>query len=90
MGSKTTRSLFVIAGMAAILSGCETLDPYTGESQTSNTTKGALIGAAAGVVAGLMSGDDAVELADFRFELESKPRKVQVDPADNNLAIYHR
>ena len=38
MGSKTTRSLFVIAGMAAILSGCETLDPYTGESQTSNAT----------------------------------------------------
>jgi aminopeptidase N len=27
---------------------------------------------------------------EFRFELESKPRKVQVDPADNNLAIYHR
>jgi len=61
MGSKTTRSLFVIAGMAAILSGCETLDPYTGESETSKATKGALIGAAAGVVAGLMSGDDAVE-----------------------------
>jgi len=61
MGTKTTTSLFVIAGMAAILSGCETLDPYTGESQTSNATKGALIGAAAGVVAGLMSGDDAVE-----------------------------
>ena len=61
MGSKTTRFLFVIAGMAAILSGCETLDPYTGESETSKATKGALIGAAAGVVAGLMSGDDAVE-----------------------------
>ena len=61
MGSMTTRSLFAIAGMAAILSGCETLDPYTGESETSKATKGALIGAAAGVVAGLMSGDDAVE-----------------------------
>ena len=61
MGSKTTTSLFLIAGMAAILSGCETLDPYTGESQTSKATKGALIGAAAGAVAGLMSGDDAVE-----------------------------
>jgi outer membrane protein OmpA-like peptidoglycan-associated protein len=44
-----------------LLSGCETLDPYTGESETSKATKGALIGAAAGVVAGLMSGDDAVE-----------------------------
>jgi outer membrane protein OmpA-like peptidoglycan-associated protein len=61
MGSKTTKSLLVIAGMAVILSGCETLDPYTGESETSKATKGALIGAAAGVVAGLMSGDDAVE-----------------------------
>jgi outer membrane protein OmpA-like peptidoglycan-associated protein len=61
MGSKTRNSLFVIAGIAAFLSGCETLDPYTGESETSKATKGALIGAAAGVVAGLMSGDDAVE-----------------------------
>ena len=61
MGSKTRNSVFAIAGIAAILSGCETLDPYTGESETSKATKGALIGAAAGVVAGLMSGDDAVE-----------------------------
>ena len=61
MGSKTRKSLFAIAGIAVILSGCETLDPYTGESETSKATKGALIGAAAGAVAGLMSGDDAVE-----------------------------
>jgi outer membrane protein OmpA-like peptidoglycan-associated protein len=61
MGSKTRNSAFVIAAMAAFLGGCETLDPYTGESKTSNATKGALIGAAAGVAAGLMSGDDAVE-----------------------------
>jgi outer membrane protein OmpA-like peptidoglycan-associated protein len=61
MGSKTTRLLFVIVGMATILGGCETLDPYTGESETSKATKGALIGAAAGAVAGLMTGDDAVE-----------------------------
>ncbi len=62
MGSKTNKSFFAIVGIAAILvSGCETLDPYTGESETSKATKGALIGAAAGVVAGLMSGDDALE-----------------------------
>ena len=62
MGSKINRSFFAIVGIAAILvSGCETLDPYTGESETSKATKGALIGAAAGVVAGLMSGDDALE-----------------------------
>lgn len=52
-----------IAALAAVafLSGCETLDPYTGESKTSNATRGALIGAAAGAVVGLVSGDDAVE-----------------------------
>jgi outer membrane protein OmpA-like peptidoglycan-associated protein len=61
MGSKMRNSLFASAAIAALLSGCETLDPYTGESETSKATKGALIGAAAGAVAGLMSGDDAVE-----------------------------
>lgn len=43
------------------LGGCQTLDPYTQQSKTSNATKGAAIGAAAGAVAGLISGDDAVE-----------------------------
>jgi len=61
MGSKTIRTVLVITGVAVFLSGCQTLDPYTGESETSKATKGALIGAAAGAVAGLMSGDDAVE-----------------------------
>lgn len=51
----------VLLGAAVIVSGCETLDPYTGESETSNATKGALIGAAAGAVVGLISGDDALE-----------------------------
>lgn len=61
MGSKILNSVLAVAGLAVILGGCETLDPYTGESKTSSATKGALIGAAAGAVAGLMSGDDAVE-----------------------------
>jgi outer membrane protein OmpA-like peptidoglycan-associated protein len=50
-----------IAMLAIVLAGCETLDPYTGETQTSKATKGALIGAAAGAVVGLASGDDAVD-----------------------------
>jgi outer membrane protein OmpA-like peptidoglycan-associated protein len=50
-----------LLGAAVLTSGCETLDAYTGESETSKATKGALIGAAAGVVVGLVSGDDAVE-----------------------------
>lgn len=47
--------------VAVLATGCETLDPYTGESETSKATKGALIGAAAGAVVGLASGDDAVD-----------------------------
>ncbi len=46
---------------AFLVAGCETINPYTGETQTSKATKGALIGAAAGAVVGLVSGDNAVE-----------------------------
>lgn len=46
---------------AVLIAACQTLDPYTGEAKTSKATKGALIGAAAGAVVGLVSGDDAVE-----------------------------
>ncbi len=50
-------SIFV----ATLLVGCTTLDPYTREEKTSKATKGALIGAASGAVAGLLTGDDATE-----------------------------
>jgi len=61
MGSRNFKSVIAIAALAVIVGGCETLNPYTGESEMSNSTKGALIGAAAGAAVGLMSGDDAVE-----------------------------
>ena len=51
----------VMASAAIVLAGCSTLDPYTGESKTSNATKGAIIGAVSGAVVGLVSGDDSVE-----------------------------
>ena len=50
-----------ILAAAVIASGCQTFDAYTGEEKTSKTTRGALIGAAAGAVVGLVSGDDAVD-----------------------------
>ena len=59
-----TRSQKIVAAMtvfAVFATACETLDPYTREEKTSKATKGALIGAAAGAVVGLISGDDAVE-----------------------------
>ena len=37
---------------ASLLGACQTTDPYTGQQQTSNTAKGAGIGAAAGAVIG--------------------------------------
>ncbi|MGB5344702.1 MAG: OmpA family protein [Woeseia sp.] len=61
MTSKGFKSVILGAGIAAVLLGCQTLDPYTQESKTSQATKGAVIGAVAGAVVGLVSGDDAVE-----------------------------
>ena len=55
------RSILTAASLAIVLAGCSTLDPYTGESKTSNATKGAIIGAVSGAVVGLASGDDSVE-----------------------------
>jgi len=52
---------YAVLGIVVLVGGCKTLDPYTGEEQTSNATRGALIGAATGAVVGLVSGDDAVE-----------------------------
>jgi outer membrane protein OmpA-like peptidoglycan-associated protein len=61
-GSKTMKNRILMAvGVILLASGCETLDPYTGESRMSKSTKGALIGAASGAVIGLASGDDAVD-----------------------------
>jgi outer membrane protein OmpA-like peptidoglycan-associated protein len=61
MNNRTPKYILALTLLAVFVSGCETLDPYTREEQTSKATKGALIGAAAGAVVGLISGDDAVE-----------------------------
>ena len=47
--------------VAALATGCQTTDPYTGQQQMNRTSKGALIGAGIGVAAGLLTGDSAVE-----------------------------
>lgn len=61
MNSKSSKIVLATAVMTVFVSGCTTLDAYTREEKTSTATKGALIGAAAGAVVGLISGDDAVE-----------------------------
>jgi len=61
MNIRSQKLILATIVMTVFVSGCETLDAYTREEQMSSATKGALIGAAAGVAVGLMSGDDAVE-----------------------------
>lgn len=53
---------FVLAAVAATLvAGCQTIDPYSGEEKTASATKGAAIGAGAGVLLGILTGDDSKE-----------------------------
>lgn len=61
MHTRRTGPLLTFLAVAVAATGCKTLDPYTREEKLSSATKGALIGAAAGAVVGLISGDDAVE-----------------------------
>ena len=49
------------AGLMSALAACQTIDPYTGETKTSNATRGAAIGAAAGALVGAISGDNNKE-----------------------------
>ena len=44
--------------LAVTLAACQTIDPYTGEQKTSNTAKGAGIGAASGAIIGASAGGD--------------------------------
>ncbi len=44
--------------MAALVAGCATTDPYTGEQRTNKTSKGAAIGAIAGAVLGAATASD--------------------------------
>jgi outer membrane protein OmpA-like peptidoglycan-associated protein len=46
---------------AALVAGCTTTDPYSGQPQQNRTGTGALIGAGIGIAAGLLTGDSAVE-----------------------------
>ena len=48
----------MVAAMTASLSGCKTLDAYTGEEKTSSATKGGAIGATIGAVIGYVSAKD--------------------------------
>ncbi len=51
------KSRVLIAGLAALsLSACTSINPYTGNTQISNTTGGAVVGAGGGAIAGAIIG----------------------------------
>jgi len=56
-------SKVVTAALIAVVAGsaCTTLDPYTREEETSHAQRQAVIGAAVGGVAGLITGDSSME-----------------------------
>ncbi len=52
------RNLLVTSAAVALLAGCMTYDPYTGEKKVSNTTKGAAIGAGIAAVGAYIDNRD--------------------------------
>lgn len=59
---KLQKGRLLVAGavVAALgVSGCSTVNPYTGEKQTAKAASGAMIGAAAGAILGAATGDKA-------------------------------
>lgn len=54
--NRTTYSIGGVLLVSLLLGACQTTNPYTGQQQTSNTAKGAGIGAAAGAVIGALAG----------------------------------
>lgn len=61
MSIKRVSYVALIASLTFSIAACTTINPYTGEQQTSKVVKGAGIGAAAGAVVGLISGDNGRE-----------------------------
>src|SRR5690242_17671858 len=55
------RTCVAVLGIVLGASACSTLDPYTREEKTSHAQRQAVIGAAAGAVAGLITGDSSME-----------------------------
>ena len=59
ISSSAVKTALVAVLAAGIAAGCQTTDPYSGEAKTTSATYGALIGAGAGAVVGMISGHDA-------------------------------
>ncbi len=56
-----SRGFAFVVGLVVAVSACTTLDPYTRDEKTAKAQRQAVIGAAAGAVAGLITGDSSLE-----------------------------
>ncbi len=54
--SNLARSVLFSAVVATLVTGCYTMDPYSGDRKVSDTTKGAGVGALAGAAVGALAG----------------------------------
>lgn len=54
--SSLVRSTLLCSVVATLVTGCYTMDPYSGDKKVSDTTKGAGIGALAGAAVGALAG----------------------------------
>jgi len=57
--NSVVKAALAVVAAAGVAAGCQTTDPYTGETKTTSATYGALIGAGAGAAIGMISGRDA-------------------------------
>ena len=61
MNKTLTTAAGILLSSTLLITGCQTIDPYSREQKTASATKGAAIGAIAGAVVGIATGDDAKE-----------------------------
>ncbi len=63
MENQSVKLSAIVVAVLTLSTGCTTLNPYTGEKQTSKVVKGSAIGAVAGAVAGLLTKGDKLDNA---------------------------
>jgi len=63
MENQSVKLSVIALALITFGTGCSTINPYTGEQQTSKAVKGATIGAVAGAVAGLLTKGDKLDNA---------------------------
>jgi outer membrane protein OmpA-like peptidoglycan-associated protein len=61
--NQRTFPVAVVVAVSLLIGACQTTNPYTGEQKTSNTAKGAGVGAAAGALLGMLVGGKSRESA---------------------------